>query len=98
MVGVAEPKRFFLQSAEQRDLHKIKQRNSQHQQWRQHGEAMGMPLVVKMRQDGHHGEEITDEMAAGVAEKRARVGEIPWQKSGERATHEKSGDGDEVFA
>ena len=98
MIGVADPERFFVQRAEQADLREVKQGNRQHEQRREHGERTRILLGVKMRQNRHHREQIADEMAAGVAEKRAGVRKIPRQKTDERAAHQKAGDGDEIFA
>jgi hypothetical protein len=80
MIGVADPERFLVQRAEQADLREVKQGNRQHQQRREHGPAMRILLGVKVRQDGHHREQVADEVAAGVAEKRAGVGKFHGRK------------------
>ena len=98
MIGVADPERFFVERAEQADLREVEQGNRQHEQRREHGERTRILLRVKMRQDGHDCEQVADEVAAGVAEKRAGVRKIPRQKSDQRAAHEKARDGDEIFA
>ena len=55
-------------------------------------------LGIKMRQNRHHREQVADEMAARIAEKSAGVRKIPRQKTDERAAHQKTRDGDEIFA
>src|ERR1019366_505151 len=98
MIGVADPERFFIQRAEQADLREAEQGNGQHEQRCKHSERTRILLRVKMRENRHDGEQVANEVAAGVAEKSAGVRKIPRQKSDQRAAHEKARDGDEVFA
>src|SRR5271154_2869150 len=98
MVRVANPEWLFVECAEQADLREVEQGNGQHEQRCEHGERMRVSLRVKMRQNRHDGEQVADEMAAGIAKKRTGVGKIPRQKPDERAAYEKARDGDEVFA
>src|SRR5271169_1314216 len=59
---------------------------------------MWILLCVKKRENCHDREQVADEMAAGITEKRAGVRKIPRQKPDERAAHQKTRDSDKVFA
>src|SRR5581483_6982009 len=98
MVDVADPERFPVQRADDDDLGEVDQRDGEDEQRRQDGQRSRILFVVKVGEDGHDGEQVADEMAAGIAEKRTGVRKIPRQKTDERAAHEKTNGGDEVFA
>ena len=53
---------------------------------------------IKMRQDGQHSQQVADEVAAGIAEKRARAGKIVRQKPEQRAKGQKGDQRHQILA
>ena len=52
---------------------------------------------VKVRQDGHHRHEVTDEVAAGVAEKRGGAGVVVGEKTEQGTGGGQTEDGHQIF-
>ena len=76
MVGVADPEGFAGPGAVEADLGEVEQGHGEHEERCQYGEGVGVLPGVKVREDGEDGEQIAGEMAAGIAEKGAGLGEI----------------------
>ena len=98
VIRVADVKWFAHSPAQNDDPREIAQRDREHQQRRDHRPRARVEFAVEVRQNGQHGEQIADEMAAGVAEKRAGVGKIVRQKTHQRAAGKKGDERDQILA
>ncbi len=85
MVGVADIKRLAAPPAQKHDANQVRQRNGEHQQRFQHGPRVRVLPRVKVRQNCHYREQVADQMAAGVAQKRAGLRKIVRQETQQRA-------------
>ena len=98
MIRVANPEWFAGAGAQDDNPREVGQRHCQHEQRREHGQWTRVLLRIKVRQDSHHREQVTDEMTAGVTEKGAGVWKVPGQKTRQRAAHQKRNRRHEIFA
>ena len=78
-------------------LGEINQRDTEHQQGLEDGKRVRIIRSVKMRQDCHHRQQVTREVAAGVPEKGFGCGIIVRQKAEQRSTGEESDQGDQYW-
>ena len=68
MVLVAEVEGFMEAPADPEDGEEIGEDDAEDEDWLEDGESMGMGIGVEVGEDGEDGEQIADEMTAGVAE------------------------------
>ena len=69
MVCIADPEWFAIERAHDDDLREVNQWNGQNQQRRKHGQRTWILSGIEMRQNRHNRQQITDKLAAGVAQK-----------------------------
>jgi hypothetical protein len=98
MISIAEIKRPAEPPAQADDPDKVAKRDREDEKRDENGHGMRILAVVKMRQDGHDGEQVADEMAAGVAEERGGFRKIIWEKSNQRTAHDQAKKCDQVLA
>src|SRR5580704_5293787 len=98
MISIANIKWPTEPPAQADDPDEVAERNGEDEKRDENGHGMGILAVVKMRQDGHDGEQVADEMAAGVAEEGGGFRKIIWEESNQRTAHDQAKKRDQVLA
>src|ERR1051326_813835 len=83
--------------AQPHDPRHVQQRERQREQRDQHGPGAGMMWIVEMRQNGHHSQEIPNQVAAGIAQEGASSGKIVRQETQQRTTAQEGEDCHQVL-
>ncbi len=81
VVGVAVVKGFSQAPADEDDLDHVEERDGEDQQRNEDGPMAGMADAIEMREDGEDGQEVADEMAAGVAKESTGARKIAGKKT-----------------
>src|SRR5215471_19446708 len=97
MVRVPYVERLATAQTEEDDPYKIDQWNRQHNERLDDGPPDGMGGRVEMRKDCQNREEIPNQVAAAIAQKRAGTREIPGQKPQQGPASEECQDGNQVL-
>src|SRR5437879_3354760 len=98
MVRIALIKRLTNAPPEEDDPRQVDKRDSQDKKREQHCPAPGVMRGVKVRQYGQHGQQVAQQVAAGVTQKGARAWKVEGQKPQQRAEAQEGQECNQVLA
>src|SRR5208337_1911334 len=91
--------RFSQAPAQEDNPDQVQQGHGQHEQGDQDNPTRSLSFRgVEVREDGQDGQEIADEVAAGIAQESSSAGEVVWQETQQGAQGQQGNQGDEILA
>ena len=97
MVVVPDINRFAGSPSDQHDPHQVGERHGQDEQRFEDGEHLRVSAGVKVGKNRQDGQEITDQVAAGIAQEGIGPGKVVREKTEQRAGDHQRDQGDEVL-